>query len=466
MAPQVAGSEDVPDWFKTMTPAEAAGDMIPGVGKLVEPQPVSDEDVPDWLKSLQPKQTTDLSKMASESARSEIPTMKSEPEPTPAEPVSTGAEAFPDWLKDLGAGEIAPSFGVASKQPAESAQPIPDLPVPVEPADQAPVTPQLSENSQVEESFQASGEVKPLNIGDDALGWLESLAAKQGAKPEELLTNPQDRRAEMPDWLREPDQKPDETPVVPPQQPVRSPRETLPLEPLNSFTNASKPTTGQSLDEVLPVQKEPSESSLEPVAKSADHPVSSEEDTMAWLERLSGDQKEPTEGSSISSEEIQKTISEENQPVLAGQPAVPAPEELVTKPLEPVDGEDITITSWLNKLDVEEALNNAPTEQPGGQPPAAPAEDLPDWLKDLENSNKAVVNPKSEDDLPEWLRHPISPVEPELSSAPEVPSWVDENAPVTGQAVPTTPEEWVPGRIETRAGTGALNNSRIHSGQR
>jgi competence ComEA-like helix-hairpin-helix protein len=38
---------------------------------------------------------------------------------------------------------------------------------------------------------------------DAAMAWLESLAAKQGAAEEELLTAPEDRLEELPDWLQE-----------------------------------------------------------------------------------------------------------------------------------------------------------------------------------------------------------------------------------------------------------------------
>ena len=46
--------------------------------------------------------------------------------------------------------------------------------------------------------------------------------------------------------------------------------------------------------------------------------------------------------------------------------------------------EDISITSWLSKLDVDEALAKKSDEIPAEAAPAASSEELPDWLKDLE----------------------------------------------------------------------------------
>ena len=38
---------------------------------------------------------------------------------------------------------------------------------------------------------------------DAAMAWLESLAAKQGAKAEELITNPEDRLEKPPEWVEQ-----------------------------------------------------------------------------------------------------------------------------------------------------------------------------------------------------------------------------------------------------------------------
>jgi hypothetical protein len=331
----------------------------------------------------------------------------------------------------------------------------------MEPAAQVPVKPPVSPASTSADTFQPTGEVKPLNIGDDAFSWLESLAAKQGAKPEELLTKPNERSGEMPDWLRQPADKAADAPVPPAQEPIRTPPETLPLKPLPWFdAQASKPA--HPMNETVPANDEtPSPvPPVEPTAQPANPAAGGEDDTMAWLEQMASDKDTKPEEPLPSPAKDVGTTPEWIQKVQEDQPAGSEPEEIIPATLESTPTqEDISITSWLSKMDVDEALEKKLGENPAEAVPATPAEELPDWLKDLEKPVAPAEAPKADTDLPEWLRHPIpseslESVTPaaESDSIPEaeLPTWVDENAPVTGQAVPTMPEEWLP--VETNAG--------------
>jgi len=38
---------------------------------------------------------------------------------------------------------------------------------------------------------------------DDAIAWLEGLASKHGAKPEELVTDPESRKETEPEWVQQ-----------------------------------------------------------------------------------------------------------------------------------------------------------------------------------------------------------------------------------------------------------------------
>ena len=83
----------------------------------------------------------------------------------------------------------------------------------VEPREEAegeiPVEPEISdfEFPSVTEETEATtlSEVEPLTEedGDAAMAWLESLAAKQGAAEDELLTPPEERLEEPPEWVQE-----------------------------------------------------------------------------------------------------------------------------------------------------------------------------------------------------------------------------------------------------------------------
>ena len=416
---------DIPDWLKSMAPAETAEEADTESEEPLGPPSASGEGIPDWLMSGTPAEAAGTSTAAPEPA-GETPPITSKPEPTPAETPSTEGRAIPDWLTDMGAGAAAGSAADALEQPP--VEEMPARPVPSQPVDKKTTKPKASAAGADDTPFQPTGEVKPLNIEDDAFSWLESLAAKQGAKPEELLTKPQERSDEMPDWLHQSGEQPLESPVPPAQEPVRTPNDTLPLEPPR-FAEASTSTPAHAIDEALP-------------AEGTTQPVSGEDDTMAWLEQLAADQGTKSEEPLTKPEDSSGTTPALVQKGSEEQPAAPA------KP----EGDDVTITSWLNKLDVEEALGKASPGPASEAQPAASAEELPDWLKDLEKPAAPSEAPTAGEDLPEWLRHPSTPLASELSPEPEMPAGVDENVPVAGQAAPTTPEEWVPADVKPVAG--------------
>jgi tetratricopeptide (TPR) repeat protein len=470
---QPSSGEELPDWLKDIVPGDSVTGTIQESQQPVETQPPGGEDVPDWLKSMAPADVTGISNAESELTHPEVPKMESETDQPFAEKPSTGGEPFPDWLIGMDEQEIqaAPSNAEIPEQSATGSETIPEYPVQVEPFSRAPVTPPISEIGISEESFGPSGEVKPFNDGDDSLSWLESLADKQGVEPEEQVTNPQDLSAAIPGWLSEPGEEHIEAPAVPAQEPVPPSPETLPLEPLDRFAAPNEPTPVQIDGKTFPFEEEgrPAEppADAEAVIQPTGKPATFEEDTMAWLERLSAYQEKSARESLVKSGESLETIPVEDQKISEQQPTNQTPEEGVPVSQEPAADKDVTITSWLSQVDVQKALGKVSTEQPGAEKPSAPAEELPDWLKDLESPITPVITPKVGDDLPEWLRHPISPSEPGLTSQtglasePEVPTWIDENIQVPGQAAPTLPDEWVP--VEPKPDTGLVPETILES---
>jgi hypothetical protein len=94
--------------------------------------------------------------------------------PTAAQPeVAQPAEELPDWLKGM-AAEAPTAAQPEAAQPAE-----------------AP--------SAGWEALGALGTSSKEQ--DEALAWLESLAARHGAKPEELVTPPETRQEKPPAWV-------------------------------------------------------------------------------------------------------------------------------------------------------------------------------------------------------------------------------------------------------------------------
>jgi len=460
--PQPESAGGVPDWFKSLVPTAEFDDLHMEVPQTpVEPQHENEGGIPDLPGSIPPAEPTEVQDVAAEPAPTKPPSEEFEPGSSPVETPAPSAEAFPDWLTGVGTRADAAAISAkANQQPVTDEQPGSEIPVPTEPVAQQPVNPTIPAPSSSSESSQPTGDAKPLNIEDDAFSWLESLAAKQGARPEELLTNPQERSGEMPDWLRQHGEEPKDVTVPPAQEQIPSPSEPLPLEPLSWFNAAPVSKPAQGIEEAFPSEDEkplselPAETSEQP----ADQPIGNGDDTLAWLEKLGAEQEPKTEEPEVSAISDLGTTPDWIQKVEAEQPVFPAAEEAIPAPTAPAQAEeDISVTSWLNRMDVQDELREKPVEVPEQAAPANGAEELPDWLKGLEKPNNAVEAPQKEEDLPEWLRNPLPSETPEqvvpipgLDSAeePEIPSWMDETVSLTRHAAPTMPEEWMP--AETR----------------
>jgi len=169
-AQPAAPNTDTPDWLSGASDSQSAGltntvdtpDWLSGLGSSADSQPAAQPaaNVPDWLAGL------------GDSGSST---------PTPAQTSDT-----PDWLAGLDNSSPVDS-GVAAKsdapdwlsgfddQPASPAQPVANI-----------------------DALGASAQEQ-----DDAVAWLESLAAKHGAKPEELVTDPNKRSDTAPEWVQQ-----------------------------------------------------------------------------------------------------------------------------------------------------------------------------------------------------------------------------------------------------------------------
>jgi tetratricopeptide (TPR) repeat protein len=451
---------DVPDWLKSIDLPKNLPEVPADTSQHIEAQPASVEHppagavgIPEWFKTLDPNKA--MKEVDAEATKSPVenqtvgvdisqdliePMVSNETsgdvpiEPPAAEIPSPKAESNPDWLTNVGARADAAALAAKTMEQPAANPPVPEIPVPPESVLQMPVNPLITSTITSAESFQPNGGVKPLNIDDDAFSWLEGLAAKQGANPDELLTNPGERSEELPDWLRQTEEKPAAEPILPAGQPTK--------------TNGNiSPVTGEK-----PLSVPQSETAPQP----ADQTGIGADDTMVWLDQMAvekGTKPEnisaaPVANTGITPEQIQKV--QEN--------ATSAPEEM--KPATPRQGpseEDITITTWLSKQDVKEALEkNAGLKRTETEPTTSESE-LPDWLKNLEKSDAPVEAPKTENDLPEWLRYsnpseapePVPPT-PAVDSTQEtdLPAWLDENVSGPKQAVPTLPEEWLPAETE------------------
>jgi tetratricopeptide (TPR) repeat protein/uncharacterized protein Smg (DUF494 family) len=233
------GSDDLPDWFK---PPASATPETPTAIK-------GDEAMPDWLRESVDLPTTATPSAPVQSQKEESlpdwmrgPIEPSDTQAAPSTPASKD-ETFSDWFTEVSGTQAAPAVELPEAQkestfpdwlsgptlepetPAENTQPTPAAPSELdwltsfqEPAPSSavePPAPIIAPASQViapaEKSIPASvapttGQDAGADLGDfdQAMAWLENLAAKQGAEEETLLTRPDDRLEAPPNWVAQP----------------------------------------------------------------------------------------------------------------------------------------------------------------------------------------------------------------------------------------------------------------------
>lgn len=428
---------EMPDWLKAMAPPEALQpaeepkeeelpDWIKKIGTDELPVPSAQSAAPaedlDWLKDLEQGETS-----AAEEQPDWLKTLGAEEQPAPA------SEEQPDWLKDF--VQETPS-APAPQEEEFFASP------PAEPA--AAVTPESDSLGTTEQEQ------------DDAFAWLEALAAKQGAT-EGLLTKPEERRAEEPDWVKQ-----------------------------------VKKTTGElktPAEEIPPVQEAPAVSPPVPTA-AAQPPAGGAEidDALAWLEALAAKQG-ATEGLLTKPEERReeapdwvkqtKELESAAPPPVAEEPQ-PAPEDLnwlkgleteeqplITEEPQPAEAD---VSAWLKSLDEEMPAEPAPVpqseaaewlksleEEQEEAPAAEPASELPAWLQGVSEETAPEAEsavPAEEaaesapEELPAWLNNLEEEQPPVIPASEDLPAWLRDE---TGELVveptkiePTRPADWKP----------------------
>jgi hypothetical protein len=205
---------------------------------------------------------------------------------------------------------------------------------------------------------------------DDAVAWLESLAAKHGAKPEELVTDPNKRSETPPDWVEQ----------------VRAASQPGP---------AAQPSA-----------------SIEGLGSSAQE----QDDAVAWLESLAAkhgarDEElvtDPGRRSETPPDWVQQARSSvEQQPAGAGSPP-PAGSTPWSENAQNI-GEQFfaefedTSTSAQPPLDETGMWLKRQAEKEKLDEDSRPARDLPDWTGDKAGPAPGDAGVGERTDLPEWL---------------------------------------------------------------
>ena len=497
-----AQEEELPDWInkidKSVLPASESTDQPDWMSQLEQPAAQPAEEQPDWLKQLDsaepgalPEEQPDwlkgfenevatsrpstgeldwLSQLGDESKPAETQPNEFDFLNQPiTEPQATASKEF-DFLRGLDsqpettpAADATDDFDFLNELSGEGEQ----------------LAPASTSEPSMKENLGMSAEEQ-----EDSFAWLENLAAKQGAT-EGLLTKPEERLEEEPEWVKQAkgvDIAADQPPVA---QPAGNLEELGKGEQeqddafawLESLAAKQGATEGlltkpeERLEEEPEWVKQAKDVSAGPL--SASEQPSSVEDTAAWLRSLDEEEKADTPEPAASRDETGmwfKNLEEPQKDVSPQRSEDAQPEEL---------------PSWMQKLEEDRASETAfnlsgsqELKEEADQP--QPSEDLPEWMQGIEedkasetlfnisamdtssteSESKTVQSPPSED-LPEWMQG----VEEDRASEtrfniPAVDMGTREPEPEPG-AAPVQPlkdlPEWMQGIEEEEARATDLN---------
>jgi tetratricopeptide (TPR) repeat protein len=438
-APGAAQGEiAIPDWLRSDGWQEATSEAKESPSEFAEqPQPsepIAQAEIPDWLQAMAPEGAA---------AQVEAPELDLNPlaaeEPAPAvtpfdEMPAEGEQAAGPKPPFEGIRAGAAYEEISGTQPKwmEGIEAEKEVSTPF--AETEPAAPVFGEQKPPEPEPTTAVPGLPSEDQDEALAWLENLAAKQGARPEELLTRPEERLENPPEWVWQEAAtgKPIEAAGIEPEAEKVLPSALV----AESATTLQEPAEAASLPEMpeggiaAPTLEEPIPSGLAPEPPATPF---MEEATLNWLDNLTAEESARAEARLEASPE-------------AGQEQGPAEALPASK-----EGD---ATAWLKDLEAFEMMEKTPpAAQSQPKPPAG--EELPDWLKGVTQPTSAAELSK-EEELPEWLRMstgmpeslPVqTPALQEQDAVEEVGAAVpsaDEDIPVAAVLTPTAPEEWLP----------------------
>jgi len=454
---------DVPDWLKAQAPSESA-EITSEVAPAIETpdylnnldssfDPFSDTSVgetPDWLKpedstpaAAEPMAVEDtpdwLAGLSGAASASNLPdwlqgdTSDADSGETPQAEVPSMETDTPDWLAGLS--------GTPQTESADFAADIPDWLQSSEAKQESPA-PNL-------ENLGSSAQEQ-----DDAVAWLESLAAKHGAKPEELVTDPSKRSEKPPEWVTQAQNIGSEPQAQTPAPNVENLGasaqeqddavawlESLAAKhgakPEELVTDPSKRsekppewvTQAQNIGSQPPAESEPKKESSDTAATVGEEFFSEFEksssaqpamdETGMWLKSLDTEKEQPVPSSETPD---WMKLEEEDTPLERGS----IPEWLSdSEPAKPEKHsgalDTASLPGWLGGLDKTEAK-----EEPArsSEEMLVQNQDLTDWLSGLDDEPGLDIDPEA-------LRAPLPPYTtqtPANNAAQDLPEWMQTAA--------------------------------------
>ncbi len=374
---------DLPDWIKSMAPRETEVEAaIPETSTTSESSPI-DEDTLDWLNKLggdkpfgstpdaEPLQEADFGGTPEAAQSDDAPDWLSKLEGTPQDPVSPAAAVSPSWFSETGEAEQATAAAAAAStadwlskldnEEIPGSETVEEMPPAVESI--SPVLPGTAEAGVTGPGTSASEQ-------DEAMLWLESLAAKQGAKSEELISKPEDRLEKPPEWVEQAREAAESKSLD--QMRVES------VEPqaVDQMSVEAEPLPEPDLGEAGLIETAPSE-------------VAGIDRTGIWLSELG--EKEPASEKNLDADSTAWSGEIEITPPSSGSSTDLTPEEELPVWLRGSDGGTIRpLTGSLG--DMPDWMKGEERETPAEPEPTSPA----DWMPEAEAETAPIVPEPSE----------------------------------------------------------------------
>ena len=559
-----AQAGNVPDWLSGLDdsktsaaePAQAGNvpDWLNGLddSKTSATEPVQAGNVPDWLSGLDDSKTS----VTEPAQAGNVPDWLSGLEDSKSSATEPAKAADVDWLSGL---EDSNTPASEPAQPADVPDWLSGLGTPhasaAEPAQAGDLPDWLSGlDAQNEKPSQTASSVESLGSTaqeqDDAVAWLESLAAKHGAKPEELVTDPNKRNEKPPEWVSQAQNLNQQTPAASVESLGSTAQEqddaVAWLESLAAKHGAKpeemvtdpnkrneKPpewvTQAQSIGEAQAASVEAEKSDQQPERvenalnigeqffaefENTSTAAPAPDETSAWLRSLDEEEKQ-TQSSSASKDipnwlndsqpepeeqnlhraEIPEWLSDSQQPKNSGgqfeftEQGLEARKSDLPDQLSDIEKDTVAqntlpdqddLSNWLSRLDDEPGLpfdaipspdsilfSSKPTE--AATKPSTAKSDLPDWLSDVDsqdaepadewknfvqeepaipasNQTETPAPVSQAKNLPEWLQG-VDEEETAMIDDDDTPPWLHREqweAEEPQAPMPTSPSDWHP----------------------
>lgn len=381
---QEAEQPDIPDWLKDLgeeppvQSEEEVHELTEDDSFSFEAEATAATDIPDWLRELSEEEET----------VSETP-MQEEP----SEPVEEG-EVEGDWVQESEGEDTwdkAPS-GEIEEQPLEEER---------EEFTHPHDTKILADGSLEQSEFETSEAVPDLESMDEdaTMAWLESLAAKQGASEEELLTSPDEREHAPPAWVKKYTTELSAEAVEP------EPEGETDESEFEVETEEFETVTAEA--EIISTQEE---TEMEEDLGEPDMP-----EIPDWLLEMEGETSSMEAGEAVPDWLITTERAED------------LPEEALGEPVPEAESPD-----WVEAQEFDiTGTDEPPVSEPEGTFASAEPEQeaIPDWLHGLDEeftgveSEDVTVEP-SEGDIPEWLKAASLGAAADAAEAEELPEWI------------------------------------------